>query len=339
MFTLSLVILCNYIFCKNKVLSKYFTIFAICIAILLQILGMHFALYGRNFVPDAETRIRTLLCHLVSKGVRLSFFSDLADSLSRMGLGNIEGSRFTSGADLPDDVDIFLSLGGDGTFLSSMTIVGQREIPVAGINFGRLGFLTSAGSGDSGCGIVDRMIAGEYGVLRRSLLEFAYDGMSGEFYPYAMNEVTMQRSDPNMIGIEVSIDGMRIPTYWADGLLIATPTGSTAYSLSVGGPVVVPDSSVFIISPMAPHNLNVRPLIVPDTSVIDIVIRSNGHRTMLSADNRSVDISEDRRVTVRKAGFSLPCVTFGKDGFFEALNEKLLWGEDRRNDRTVYGKN
>lgn len=299
---------------------------------------MHIALYGRNFGPDAEMRIKKLLGHLVSRGVRLSLFADLADSSSLAGTCGIPSGRFTSAADLPEDVDIFLALGGDGTFLSSMTIVGKREIPVAGINFGRLGFLTSSGSEDAGCGMVDMMIAGKYSVQRRSLLEFSYDGMPSGFYPYALNEITMQRNDPNMISIEVSIDGMRIPVYWADGLLVATPTGSTAYSLSVGGPVVSPDSSVFIISPMAPHNLNVRPLIVPDTSVMDIVIRSNGHRTMISADNRSMDIAEDRRVRVRKADFALACVTFGKNGFFEALNEKLLWGEDRRNDRMLYGK-
>lgn len=277
--------------------------------------------------------MRRLLGHLRKKGVRISCFSLLAEGLRNIGVENPCDGEFSSCGDLPADVDIFLTLGGDGTFLSALTIVREKEIPVAGINFGRLGFLTSSGSGDAGCAILDRMMAGDYGVSRRSLLEISYAGMPDGLYPYALNEITLQRSEPNMIGIEVSIDGMRIPTYWADGLLIATPTGSTAYSLSVGGPVVVPGSSVFIITPMAPHNLNVRPLIVPDTSVVEVTIRSNGHRTLLSADNRSTGIAENRRVTVRKAGFTLPCVTFGQSGFFEALNEKLLWGEDRRNDR------
>ena len=292
---------------------------------------MHFALYGRNTGPDTARRIATLLEHLIIKGVRLSFFSELADCLGRAGMTSLPGEVFFSGEDLPADVDVFLSLGGDGTFLSSLTMVGRRGIPVAGVNFGRLGFLTSAGSTDAGCGVVDRMIAGDYSVRKRSLLEVSYGGL-----PYALNEITMQRYGPNMLGIEVSIDGMRIPTYWADGLLIATPTGSTAYSLSVGGPVVVPDSSVFIITPMAPHNLNVRPLIVPDTSEVEVVIRSGGRRALLSVDNRFMDVAEDSKVTVRKADFALSCVTFGKAGFFEALNEKLLWGEDRRNDRIKY---
>ena len=294
---------------------------------------MHFALYGRSCGPDVENRMRVLLEHLSLRGVRHSCYCALAAGLRERGLGELIGETvFSSAADLPGDVDIILSLGGDGTFLSSMTIAGDSGIPVAGINFGRLGFLASAGSGDSGCGIVDRMIDGDYGVERRSLLQVSGGGLPSGFYPYALNEITLQRSEPYMIGIEVSIDGMRIPTYWADGLLIATPTGSTAYSLSLGGPVVVPDSSVFIISPMAPHNLNARPLIIPDTSVIEVAIRSGGHRTMISADNRSADIGEGTRVTVRRAPFTLSCVTFGREGFFAALNEKLLWGEDRRNE-------
>lgn len=294
---------------------------------------MHFALYGRGFGQDAERRMRVLLEHLSQRGVRVSCCTALAESLRRCGIsvsGPVE--EFSGTGDMPRDVDIILSLGGDGTFLSSLTVAGNSGIPVAGINFGRLGFLTSAGRGDSGCGIVDRMISGDYVVEQRTLLEVYYDGMPSGMYPFALNEVTMQRSEPYMIGIEVSIDGMRIPTYWADGLLIATPTGSTAYSLSVGGPVVVPQSSVFIITPMAPHNLNVRPLIVPDTSEIEVVIRSKGHRTMISADNRSAYAEENTVIKVKKAPFTLSCVSFGCDGFFEALNEKLLWGEDRRNE-------
>lgn len=275
---------------------------------------MHFALYGRHFGPDAEKRIQTLLRHLSDKGAEVTFCQD-------------------SSAGIPDGVDIFLSLGGDGTFLNSLTMVRDSGIPVAGINFGRLGFLTSAGSGDSGCAVLDRMLEGNYSVRKRSLLEVSYEGFPEEFYPYALNEVALQRGDPYMIGIEVRINGMSIPTYWADGLLIATATGSTAYSLSFGGPVAVPDSSVFIVTPMAPHNLNVRPLIVPDTSEIEVVLRTGGHRAMISADNRSEEVEGDRTIRIRKAAFTLSCVSFGKDGFFQALHEKLLWGEDRRNDR------
>lgn len=298
---------------------------------------MHFALYGRSFGPDAEKRMRVLLEHLSEKGVRVSCYSALASRLRSCGLGSLAGgAEFTGADDLPGDVDIVLALGGDGTFLSSLTIVGNREIPVAGINFGRLGFLTSAGSGDAGCGVVDRLVAGDCCVERRTLLELSCSGLPADLYPYALNEITIQRSEPYMVGIEVSIDGMRIPTYWADGLLIATPSGSTAYSLSFGGPVVMPGSSVFIITPMAPHNLNVRPLIVPDTSVVEVTIRPSGRRAMVSVDNRSAGMPENARITVRKAPFGLSCVSFGRDGFFEALHEKLLWGEDRRNEIKYY---
>lgn len=294
---------------------------------------MHFALYGRNLGPDAEKRIRVLLEHLSDRGVTVSCYAALAACLRGHGMCcPAGGTEFYGAEDLPEDVDIVISLGGDGTFLSSLTVAGDSGIPVAGINFGRLGFLTSAGSGDAGRSIVDRMIDGDYTVERRTLLEVSCPGLPDGLYPYALNEITLQRSGPFMIGIEVSIDGMHIPTYWADGLLIATPTGSTAYSLSVGGPVVAPGSSVFIVTPIAPHNLNVRPLIVPDTSEVEVIIRSGGHGTVISADNRSADVGENSRTIVRKAPFTLPCVSLGKDGFFEALNEKLLWGEDRRNE-------
>ena len=154
-------------FAKIGLYQNKFTIFATCIA---KTENMHFALYGRNPGSDTASRMMTLLEHLIIKGVRLSFFSELADCLAGAGVRHLPGEVFASGEDLPADVDIFLSLGGDGTFLSSLTMVGRRGIPVAGINFGRLGFLTSAGSGDAGCGIVDRMIAGDYGVRERSLL-------------------------------------------------------------------------------------------------------------------------------------------------------------------------
>ena len=152
-------------FAKIGLYQNKFTIFATCIA---KTENMHFALYGRNPGSDTASRMMTLLEHLIIKGVRLSFFSELADCLGRAGIRSMPGKVFTSGDDLPADVDIFLSLGGDGTFLSSLTMVGRRGIPVAGINFGRLGFLTSAGSGDAGCGIVDRMIKGDYSVRKRS---------------------------------------------------------------------------------------------------------------------------------------------------------------------------
>ncbi len=300
---------------------------------------MHFALYSRNFGPSTAEGMKKLTEYLGARGAQISCYAPLHRFLYDMGTKGLQGGKVFDSADsLPSDADIFLALGGDGTFLSSLTMVGASGMPVAGINFGRLGFLASSAAEDAGCSVVDRLMAGEYEVAQRSVLEVTSDVLPADVYPYALNEISIQRSGPKMIAIDVNIDGMKIPTYWADGLLIATPTGSTAYSLSVGGPVVVPDSSVFIIAPVAPHNLNVRPLIVSDSSQVDITIKAEGSSTFISADNRSIELEGEYGLKIRKAPFALGCVSFGKDTFFDALNEKLLWGVDRRNDRTIINK-
>lgn len=219
-------------------------------------------------------------------------------------------------------------------------MVRERRIPVAGINFGRLGFLTAARIGADSCDrSMEAILEGRYDVMERSLIRISLESgtepcsLSAEdFYPFALNEVTLQRSRPYMVGIEVKIDGRPIPTYWADGLLVATATGSTAYSLSVGGPVAIPGSGVFIMTPIAPHNLNVRPLILPDNSRIEVLIHSKGYPTLLSADNRTYEIPEGEVISIEKASFPIRSVSLSGGGFFDALSEKLLWGEDKRNE-------
>lgn len=294
---------------------------------------MHFALYGRRLGAAVTGQMKELLDRLSAKKGLLSCYTDLYETLRSCNMeGAVNGAVYTSFDDMPSGVDAILAIGGDGTFLSSLTIVRDSGIPVAGINFGRLGFLASARRDNLQCGKLDDLFEGRFAVEKRSLLHLYGENLPDDFYPYALNEIALQRFGPNMLGIDVSLDGMKIPTYWADGLLVATPTGSTAYSLSVGGPVVVPGSSVFILAPVAPHNLNVRPLIVPDDVTVEISVRSENANVLLTADNRSVTLSGGVRFSVKKADFEIGRVSFGKETFFEALNEKLLWGEDRRND-------
>ena len=164
-----------------------------------------------------------------------------------------------------------------------------------------------------------------------TIIEVVSD-LPGENFPFALNEVSIQRNSPSMLGIEITIDGDKVPIYWADGFLIATPTGSTAYSLSVGGPIVMPGANVFIVAPIAPHNLNIRPLIVPDTSEITIRIHSRSDGAMLTLDNRSFKMNPDDKLVLRKANFKLNYITPNTSDFFEVLKEKLLWGEDKRNN-------
>ena len=230
---------------------------------------------------------------------------------------------------LPDDSDILLSIGGDGTFLSASMLVADRGIPVVGVNSGRLGFLSENRPAD----VVQALLSGEYSVEHRAMLEAeVHTGEpSIDNWPYALNEFTVHRSGAAMLGVEVSVDGVQLPVYWADGLIVSTSSGSTAYSLSAGGPIVLPESRVLIISPIAPHNLNVRPLVVPDTAEVRLKMHSRDENVIFTADNRTASISSDSQIAIRVAQFSLERVRLNRSNFIDALTEKLFWGEDVRN--------
>ena len=228
-----------------------------------------------------------------------------------------------------DEADMLLSVGGDGTFLSASMLVAGRGIPVVGVNSGRLGFLSENRPAD----VVQALLSGEYSVEHRAMLEAeVHTGESSiDSWPYALNEFTVHRSGAAMLGVEVSVDGVQLPVYWADGLIVSTSSGSTAYSLSVGGPIVLPESRVLIISPIAPHNLNVRPLVVPDTAEVRLKMHSRDENVIFTADNRTASISSDSQIAVRVAQFSLKRVRLNRSNFIDALTEKLFWGEDVRN--------
>ena len=228
-----------------------------------------------------------------------------------------------------DDVEMLLSVGGDGTFLSSAVLAAEKGLPVMGVNLGRLGFLSENRPED----VAKALAAGDYTVESRNMLRA--DVKTGndviDSWPYALNEMSVRRNGAAMLGVDVEIDGERLPTYWADGLVISTSSGSTAYSLSVGGPIVLPESKVLIISPIAPHNLNVRPLVIPDSSVISLKMHSRDGRYEFSADNRTCEVGEDVEVVITVAQFSLKRVRLNNSNFINALTEKLFWGEDVRN--------
>ncbi len=238
--------------------------------------------------------------------------------------------------DLLDGTSVLISAGGDGTLLSAAALVGDSGIPVLGVNFGRLGFL-SENKPDEIC---RALVKGDYSIERRTLLKADITPETGcstvECWPYALNEFTVHRSGAATLGVNVCIDGNRLPVYWSDGLLVATSSGSTAYSLSVGGPIVLPDSKVLIISPIAPHNLNVRPLIVPDTSKIEISFVSRDRNVLFTADNRNEEISSDSAIFISMARFSLNRVRLNSSNFINALTGKLFWGEDIRNGGSHY---
>lgn len=227
--------------------------------------------------------------------------------------------------DLQPGTDVLLSLGGDGTFLSAARLAGDSGIPVLGVNFGRLGFL----SGYSPDEVVDALLSGEYSIEDRALLETSVPGV--DHRGISFNEVAVHRNGAAMLGVDVTIDGEPLPTCWADGFLVATSSGSTAYSLSVGGPICMPDADVLILAPIAPHNLNIRPVVVPLASKIGLSLRSRNDTVMLTMDNENMLLPSSTHISVSVAQFSLKCVRLGKSNFIQALRNKLFWGEDVRN--------
>lgn len=287
------------------------------------------------FARDLDKRWHDRLCFIVNalsyRGAELIYYAPFHKwATEHHKLALPASGMFDSYETMHADTDIFLCLGGDGTFLESLTFIRDKNIPVVGINFGHLGFLTSTDSEPNHYWI-DRIVNKDYKVEKRSLLKIVSGNYINGLYPYALNEVSVQRQDPSMLSVKLTVDGTELPPYWSDGLVIATPTGSTAYSLSIGGPIMMPSSKAFIIAPIAPHNLNIRPLVVSDESIIEVTVTSRRSGAVLSLDNRSIIISSGDKFTVTKAEIDLNYISLTSNNFIEALKEKLFWGEDRRN--------
>ena len=234
-------------------------------------------------------------------------------------------------SDLREGTEMLLSVGGDGTFLTSGLIALSASIPVAGVNMGRMGFLSEGRPVE----VAEAILSGDYTIETRTVLsaDVTSNGDMELPKPLALNEMTVRRSGAAMLVTDVCVDGVKLPTYWSDGLVVSTSSGSTAYSLSVGGPIVLPESKVLIIAPIAPHNLNMRPLVVPDTSEIVITTQSRDGHFEFSSDNRTFDVPESTKIVIKMAQFSLKRVRLNKSNFIQALTDKLYWGEDVRNIR------
>lgn len=253
----------------------------------------------------------------------------LVEMLSCLKAGGCTCYDVVTSDDILPDTDLILSVGGDGTFLSVSKLVADSGIPVVGVNMGRLGFLSENRPED----VAKALMSGKYSIEDRSILsavEIREDGSQGEIF-HALNEITVHRSGAAVLCIDVRLGNKWLPTYWADGLIVSTSSGSTAYSLSVGGPIVLPQSKVLLISPIAPHNLNVRPLVVPDISEIQLRVQSRDGQYVFTADNITKELPEGCSITVSVAHFSLKRVRLYNSDFINALTEKLFWGEDVRN--------
>jgi NAD+ kinase len=240
-------------------------------------------------------------------------------------------SYFHSYHDFDNQCDFIFSVGGDGTFLQSVLNIRSFNIPVVGVNSGRLGFLADI-SEDQVQNALTNIFNHKYTVIERSMLQVDFEGTDNMDFNFALNEVTVLKTDTSsMINILAYLDKELLNNYWADGLIIATPTGSTAYSLSVGGPILTPDSENFVITPLAPHNLTVRPLVVPDNYEIRLKVEGRGTQFLASLDSRSVAVDQSTEIKIRKANFKLKTLQLPDQTFFTTLRNKLMWGVDRRN--------
>ena len=233
----------------------------------------------------------------------------------------------------PDEltnVDLVISMGGDGTFLKAACMVGEREIPILGINKGRLGFLADVLPSEIE-DVLEHVLRRDYMIENHTVIKLEADGECVDCCPFALNDIAvLKRDSASMISIKAYVNGEFLVNYQADGLIIATPTGSTAYSLSNGGPIIVPQSGSLCITPVAPHSLNIRPIVINDTSVIELEVCSRSHNFLVAIDGRSMKLTEGTRLTVRKADYMVKLVKLKNQRYFSTLHRKLMWGADSR---------
>lgn len=292
---------------------------------------MQIAIYGRSTNDNTSEYIQQLFHKLNEYKTEIliyePFYGFIKQKLELV--GNIK--TFSKHTDLKGKVDAMLSLGGDGTFLETLAFVRDSGIPVLGINTGRLGFLANVAKTEINDAI-ETLMSKKFTIETRSLLSVSGpNGIFGEVN-YGLNELTVMKKDTSsMITINAYINGDYLNSYFADGLIIATPTGSTAYSLSCGGPLVMPGSENFVITPVAPHNLNVRPLVISDNNVITLKVEGRSPNYLVTLDSRSEVIESNIELTIKKANFSAHLIKLENQSFFTTMRNKLLWGLDKRN--------
>lgn len=282
---------------------------------------MTFAIFGNTYKSQTIVEVQHVLEYLKAKEVRVLLSQELRHEL------NLLRDYDAFDDQTEENVDFALSIGGDGTYLTTASIVANKGIPILGINSGHLGFLTDATTNDVE-NIINQLLAGDYQLEDRSVLQVVTKGGGHILYPFALNEVAVMKQEiSSMISVETAINGEHLHTYKADGLIISTPTGSTAYNLSVGGPVMSPNVRAFILSPIATHTLHVRPLVVPDDRQIDMTIRSRSGSYLISIDGRSQTLKEEVQLEVSRAPFSVRLVRLSNHHFIQTLRDKLYWGK------------
>jgi NAD+ kinase len=292
---------------------------------------MRIAIYSRGIEKNQVQDIEILLQELLKHGAEPVFYQDFFNQFYCAVDLDGKYSTFNSSDDMDSSIDCLISLGGDGTLLDTVTLVRETGIPVLGVNYGRLGFLANIGR-DEIHTAVEALVNRKYVLDKRSLIHLDADVPLFSDVPYALNEFTLHKSDTSsMIKIHTYLNGEFLNTYWADGLIVSSPTGSTGYSLSCNGPVVFPDSASFVITPVSPHNLNIRPIVVPDNTIVSFEVEGRTDNFICSLDSRRELVPKEVQLAVRKESFGLNLIRLNENNFLQTLRNKLSWGLDKRN--------
>jgi NAD+ kinase len=292
---------------------------------------MKAAIYSRIMEADQQVDVQLFFDELANQQIEPIIFQHFFDEIKEKIKLPSNSKTFSLAEDLTDEIEFIISLGGDGTLLDTVTLVRDKKIAIMGINFGRLGFLASIGR-DEVKTAVKAIAQRTYVVDKRTLIHLEASIPLFGNVPYALNEFSLHKRDvASMIKIHTYLNGEFLNTYWADGLIVATPTGSTGYSLSCNGPVVFPDSGSFVMTPVAPHNLNVRPIVVPDNNIISFEIESRSDQIICALDSRREIVSKNVQLAVKKEKFEVNLVRLSENNFLQTLRNKLTWGLDKRN--------
>lgn len=293
---------------------------------------MKIAIYIRQYTAENESILQQLFS-LFTPDDQVYIEQEILSELQLRSDTFNNAKSFASFEDLNTSYDVMLTIGGDGTLLKGITYVRSLQIPILGINAGRLGFLATAHKDDLP-NVLEQLRKGDYQVVERSVIEavFADTGEPVDTVNFALNEITVTRKNTaSMITVDTELNGDYLCSYWADGLIIATPTGSTGYSLSCAGPVILPTAKNFVLTPIAPHNLSARPVIIPEDAEVKLSISGREKKFLMSLDSHIKSIPNKQSIIVRKAPFVVKMIRLEGDSFIKTLRTKLLWGEDKRN--------
>ena len=294
---------------------------------------MKIAIFGQYYQSNTNEIISKVISVFENKGAEIVIEENFHIAIKANKAISKDFKTFKNHQELENNFDFLISIGGDGTILRAATLVREKKIPIVGVNAGRLGFLATVQE-DKIETFLPKLFTKDFTISNRTLLSLECEPLNEDLNDinFALNEVTVSRKDTtSMITIETYLNKEYLNSYWADGLIIATPTGSTGYSLSCGGPVLTPDVTSLVITPIAPHNLTARPLVIPDDVEITLKISGREEQFLVSLDSRITSVTNETILTIKKSPFQIEMVDFYEEGFLKTIRKKLLWGEDKRN--------